>query len=424
MRIDQARLASPRASAKRARSAPWRDRIVGHGEVDPWQLQPNPLNWRRHPPAQERALNGALSDVGWVQRVLVNKRTGHVVDGHLRYDLAVRHGEDTVPVTYVDLSEDEERLVLSTLDPIGAMATSDRNRLDSLLHELAAHDVGLDRVIEDLARANNIDLRRVGLTGPDEAPPAPEPAEVYVKAGDLWVLGDHRLLCGDASEEADLRRVMGGEVADCLWTDSPYGVAYAGKTKDALTLENDDGDADLLLRSMLEAARSFVVPGAPFYCCAPAGPGNVAFQQAISAAGWRLHQELVWVKDAFVLGNSDYHYAHEPIYYGWAPGTGRSGRGDHVGSRWYGDHRQSSVLAFDRPKRSEQHPTMKPVGLIARCLANSTPARGSVLDPFVGSGSTLLAAEQLNRRCFAIDIDPTYVQVAIDAGKPSPAGRR
>jgi DNA modification methylase len=280
------------------------------------------------------------------------------------------------------------------------------------LRELAPVDQAIGTLIENLAKANGIDLTHTGLTDPDNLPPAPEPAQVYVRPGDLWLLGEHRLLCGDASEEADLRRVMGGELADCVWTDPPWGVRYVGKTSEALTIENDDDGADLLVRAMFEAARGVVVPGAPFYCAAPAGPRSVSFQQAILAAGWRIHQELVWVKDAFVLGHSDYHFQHEVIHYGWAPGPGRSGRGDRLESRWYGDHRQSSVLSYDRPRRSEEHPTMKPVALVAHCLANSTPVAGSVLDPFSGSGSTILAATQLGRRCFAIDLDSAYVQVA------------
>lgn len=374
----------------------------------------NPANWRVHPANQRSALAGSLDSVGWVQQVLVNRSTGYVVDGHARVALAIERDEEAVPVLYVELTEDEERTVIATLDPIGAMAGADRERLDALLRGLEPADQALGNLVERLARENEIDLRRAGLTEPDDAPPAPQTAEVYVKPGDLWLLGEHRLLCGDASEESDLRRVAGGMLADCVWTDPPYGVEYVGKTSDALRIVNDDDGADLLVRAMFEAARGVVVPGAPFYCAAPSGPNGLAFHQAIAAAGWRVHQELVWVKDAFVLGHSDYNYAHEPLIYGWAPGPGRPGRGAHVGSRWYGDNRQSSVLRFDRPWRSAEHPTMKPVALVAACLANSTPAGGVVLDPFSGSGSTTMACEQLGRRSLAVEVDPRYVQVTIE----------
>lgn len=142
--------------------------------------------------------------------------------------------------------------------------------------------------------------------------------------------------------------------------------------------------------------------------------GGSDFLIAIREVGWRLHQELVWVKNSIVLGHSDYHYAHEPILYGYTPGPGRPGRGAHEGSRWYGDNSASSVLAFDKPARSERHPTMKPVGLIEECLANSTKSGDLVYEPFAGSGSTLIAAERLGRRCYGIEIDPAYAQVTIE----------
>ena len=146
----------------------------------------------------------------------------------------------------------------------------------------------------------------------------------------------------------------------------------------------------------------------------PAGPHQLDFLLAIREVGWRLHQELVWVKNSIVLGHSDYHYAHEPILYGYTPGPGRPGRGAHAGTRWYGDNSASSVLAYDKPSRNLEHPTMKPVGLVSECLVNSTRSGDLVYEPFAGSGSTLIAAEQLGRRCYGIEIDPAYAQVTIE----------
>jgi DNA modification methylase len=385
---------------------PWRNRIVATGAEAPDQLVANPHNWRRHPGPQRDALRGSLTEVGWVAQVMVNRRTGFVVDGHARIEEALSRGEPTVPVLYVDLSPDEETLVVATLDPIGAMAERDDVRLRALLADIAVDDAGLRALLGDLAG----NQPRAGLTDPDDVPPL---AETTIKAGDLFALGEHRLLCGDATKPSDLSRLMDGERADCIWTDPPYGVDYVGKTAAALRIVNDQVPADDLVRDAFSVARAHVADGAPFYCAGPAGPRSLGYQLAILASGFRLHEELVWVKDVFVLGHSDYHYQHEPIFYGYAPGAGRPGRGRHPGSRWYGDNSQSSILAFDRPKRSEEHPTMKPVELVAHCLANSTPAGGSVLDGFVGSGSTLIAAEQLDRRCYAVEIDPRYVAVAV-----------
>ena len=397
-----------RARAAAAPAAAWRNRIVGAGEEAPEQLVANPSNWRTHGAAQRDALRGSLATVGWVQQVLVNQRTGHVVDGHARVEEALSRGEPSVPVLYVDLEPDEEALVLATLDPIGAMAGRDDERLRALLAEISVDDAGLAALLGSLAPVGP----KAGLTDPDAVPDAPE--ETSIKRGDLFALGEHRLLCGDSSNKGDLARLMAGGRADCLWTDPPYGVAYVGKTKEALTIQNDGADSSALVRSAFANALSVVVDGAPFYCAGPAGARMPAYVQAIIDAGWRLHQELVWAKDAFVLGHSDYHYQHEPIFYGYAPGPGRPGRGDHEGSRWFGDHSQSSILAFDRPRRSDEHPTTKPAALVEACLANSTPPRGLVLDLFAGSGTTLIAAERLGRRARGMDIDPRYCRVAIE----------
>jgi DNA modification methylase len=218
--------------------------------------------------------------------------------------------------------------------------------------------------------------------------------------------------CGDATDGEQLAVLMAGATADVLWTDPPYGVGYVGKTVEAMTIANDDEHGlALLLRQAFTAVDAVLVPSAPFYVAAPAGPQGTAFRLALAEVGWRFHQALVWVKNALVLGHSDYHYAHEDVLYGWKPGPGRRGRGRHPGSRWYGGNDQTSVFFCDRPARSADHPTIKPVELIAAQLRNSSRRGEVVLDPFAGSGSTLIACEQLGRRCFAVEIDPGYCDV-------------
>src|ERR1035437_5639214 len=180
-------------TTKTTPTAPWRSRIVGMEHVAPDQLLAHPLNWRIHSGPQRDALRGSLSEVGWVQNVIVSKRTGHVVDGHARVEEALSRHEPTVPVLYVDLSPEEEALVLATLDPIGAMATADTAKLEELLAGITVDDAGLLALLGDLASNDP----KAGLTDPDDTPELSEGP--YVKTGELWVLGKHRLLCGDST---------------------------------------------------------------------------------------------------------------------------------------------------------------------------------------------------------------------------------
>lgn len=201
--------------------------------------------------------------------------------------------------------------------------------------------------------------------------------------------------------------------AHLLWTDPPYGVSYVGKTIDALEIHNDAAeDLPALLRDAFVACDTRMVAGARFYIAAPAGPRGTDFRLALREVGWTFHQALVWVKHSMVLGYSDYHYQHEDILYGWKPGPGRIGRGNHNGTQWYGDHSQTSVLQIDRPSRSEEHPTMKPERLVATCLLNSTQPGDLILDPFMGSGTTLRAAKNLGRRAIGIEIEERYCESA------------
>jgi len=212
--------------------AGWRNRIVGHADVAPAELVPNPRNWRSHPQEQQRALAGALGEVGWVAEVLINRTTGHIVDGHLRIELAITRHEPTVPVTYVELSEDEERLVLASLDPLAAMATAEQEQLAALLAGLDPADEALRALLDDLAREYRLDDLRKGLVDPDEVPPVPD--EPYVRAGDLYVLGEHRLLCGDATNPDDVARLLDGAEPTLLATDPPYGVSLDPTWRDGV----------------------------------------------------------------------------------------------------------------------------------------------------------------------------------------------
>lgn len=248
---------------------------------------------------------------------------------------------------------------------------------------------------------------------PDKVPPPPAVADS--QPGEVFQLGEHRLLCGDASDPELIAAFAAGTEVGAVWTDPPYGVDYEGKTERRLRIRNDNLDAPALLERTLLALAPVLSAHAPFYLCAPGGRLNTQFRLVLERTGWRLHEDLLWVKQQFVLGRLDYHAQHEHVLYGWAPGTsGRPGRGSPAGSRWHGDNRQSSVFFVDRPTRSEEHPTIKPVGLITAHLLNSTRRGDWVIDPFAGSGSTLIACEQLARRCLAVELDPVYCDVIRD----------
>lgn len=258
----------------------------------------------------------------------------------------------------------------------------------------------------------------LSLTDPDEVPDIPKSVPVSV-LGDVWQLGPHRLVVGSSG---DLRSVAGavqGPV-DCVWTDPPYGINYVGgnhrKTSRAraaageMSILNDSIDEALAawsdaLTTVITVARA----GAPIYVTVPAGPDQSKFEQVFHGSGVLHRQTLVWVKHRLVLSRSDYHYRHEPILYGFTPGgEGRLGRG---GPRWHGDDKQTTVIEAPMPRASKLHPTMKPVELIEPMLRNSCPRGGVVLDPFGGSGSTLIAAHRAGMRATLVELDPRYADV-------------
>jgi DNA modification methylase len=381
-------------------TTPWRNRIIGTGTEDPEQLLANPLNWRLHPGPQRDALRDSLDAVGWVATILVNQRSGFVIDGHARIEEALGRHEKTVPVTYVDLSPEEEALVLASLDPITAMADRDAKRLDELVAGIGPQGPGLQALLDSL----RLEVPKTGQTDSDDIPEAR--ADPGVKLGDLFTLGDHRILCGDCTKPEDVARLTAGAIADIIWTDPPYGVNYVGKTKSAMKIDNDEinpAQTRALVADSMKLAP--LKPGGVFYIAAPSGYEEFLFRQGLEEAGLRLHQVIAWVKDRFVMGRSDYHWRHESILYGWKEG---------VAHYFIADRTQDTVWEIPRPSASEDHPTQKPIELVTRALVNSSHPGEIVYDPFCGSGTTIIAAESLGRRCLAMELDPVYVRVAID----------
>jgi len=342
-------------------------------------------------------------------RPLIVLPDGTVICGNQRLVAARDLGWRTIPVIVVDL--DSERARLWALRDNNQYGEWREHELAELLSELDA--AGIDLALSGFSSA---DLDRLlsdieSEADPDDAPPLPL-GEPVSRVGEVYELGSHRLLCGDARDAETLAQLMQGARAELLMTDPPYGVSYIGRTAQELTISNDDaaGLASLLTGAFANVD-SALAPSARFYIAAPAARQGTEFRLAIQEVGWHLHQCLVWVKNAPVLGHSDHHFQHEDILYGWKPGAGRPGRGRHKGSHWYGDNKQSTVSFCDRPARSAEHPTMKPVALLGSQIQNSSRRGDLVVDVFAGSGSTLIACEQLDRRCFAIELDPHYCDV-------------
>lgn len=230
-------------------------------------------------------------------------------------------------------------------------------------------------------------------------------SETDIVEGDIFDIGQHRLLCGSSTQTDTWKRLMGDELADLVITDPPYNVAYTGGTKDALTMKNDsmaDGDFYQFLYDFYTALGSYTKAGGAWYVWHSDIEG-ANFRKAMADAGIMVKQCLIWVKNSLVMGRQDYHWKHEPCLYGWKEGS-------HL---WATDRKQTTVIDFQRPYRNGEHPTMKPVGLIEYQIKNNTKNDDIVLDTFLGSGSTLIACEQTNRICYGMELDPIYIDVIL-----------
>jgi site-specific DNA-methyltransferase (adenine-specific) len=395
------------------KEAIWKNRIVEHGTAPANEFLAHELNARRHPGHQRDSLRGSLNEVGWVAPVIVSAKTGKLLDGHARIEEALTRDENTeVPFIKVDVSEGEERLILASFDPITNQAYYDKEVLDALLREVSTGDSALTQLLADLAESNGLYNEPVVAPGDggDEFDESAVDIETRCQPGDLWTISSnglvHYLLCGDSTKLADVQRAMQGQAANLLLTDPPYNVAYTGKTKNALTIDNDsmnDEDFRRFLQTAFLNAFEVMEPGASFYIWHADSEGY-NFRGAIFDCGEVVRQCLIWVKDVFVLGRQDYHWQHEPCLYGWKAGAAH---------QWLSDRKQTTLLNFDRPKRNAEHPTMKPVALFEYQIKNSAPIKSVVLDLFGGSGTTLIAAHRTGRASVLLELDPKYCDVIL-----------
>jgi DNA modification methylase len=344
--------------------------------------------------------------------VIVDRRTSEVLVGNHRVLAARELGWDEIAVCFVDVDEAHARRIMLADNRTSDLAGYDDQALVALLLEVGDDLAGTAFGRDDLDALLDAVSDDVPM---EEDDVAPLPVAATTKPGDVVCLGEHRLVCGDARDETIVAELLRGEEAACVMTDPPYGATYEGKTRARLRIRNDDpATLDGLLPAAFAVADANLAAGSAVYVFHPTGAVLPVFLEAFLGVGWQLRQSLAWVKDAMVLGHADYHFQHESILYGYKPLLGKGGRLGRGGAGWHGDNRQVSVFEVPRPRSAKEHPTMKPVELVARLVRNSTGRGAIVLDPFAGSGSTLMACQRLGRRARLVEVDPRYCDVIIN----------
>lgn len=370
-------------------------------------LIPYVNNARTHDDAQIAQIAGSIKEFGFNNPVLIADDNS-IIAGHGRVMAARKLGMDSVPCVRLSHLTDSQRKAYILADNRIAMNSDwDSNLLALELKELDADGMDLSMLGFDADEINailNPITETEGLTDEDEVPePPPEP---ITKLGDVWILGNHRLMCVDSTSIDQIEKLCNGRQVDMWLADPPYNVAYEGKTKDALTIQNDSMSNDSFrqfLRDAYVAADVVMKPGAVFYIWHADSEGY-NFRGAAFDAGWKVRQCLIWKKSTIVMGRQDYHWKHEPCLYGWKEGAG------HL---WAADRKQSTILEFDKPSRNGEHPTMKPVALFEYQMLNNTKGGDIVLDSFGGSGTTMIAAEKNGRVGYLMEFDPKYCDVIV-----------
>jgi DNA modification methylase len=372
------------------------------------ELIPYARNPRTHSDAQVAQIAASIKEFGWTNPVLVDGTNG-IIAGRGRVLAARKLGLERVPVIELaHMSEAQKRAYVLADNQLALNAGWDEALLRLELTDLEAlgFDLGLIGFAEGELERLLAGEDKVGLTEDDEAPALSEQA--VTKPGDLWVLGNHRVLCGDATVLGDVERVLSGQLADLTFTDPPYNVDYGSSAKDKLRgnkrkILNDNlgSGFEVFLHDACANVLS-VTKGAVYVCMSSSELHTL--QRVFTAAGGKWSTFVIWAKHTFTLGRSDYQRQYEPILYGWPAGHDRY---------WCGARDQGDVWFFDKPVKNDLHPTMKPVALVERAVRNSSKSRDIVLDPFAGSGSTLIACAKAGRQARLVELDPRYCDVTV-----------
>ena len=396
--------------------------------------------------AEYEKLKRSIQEFGYVEPVIWNKRTGVVVGGHQRLKVMKDLGYTEVDCVVVDLDEAKEKALNIALNKISG--EWDNDLLASLLKDLDGSGYDITLTGFDLAEAQELfgsgSMENVHEDDFDAESALDAVTEPKTKTGDLWILGQHRLLCGDCTQNEDVSRVLEDKVADIMVTDPPYNVDYGSavrgkhesQSRQGSVIANDNLSDDEFYQFLLafyKAAEKGLKKGAAVYVF-HSTKETVNFTKAMTDAGLKCAQTLVWSKNHFTLGRQDYQWIHEPILYGWKEGAGHYFIDDRslptVNEELRLNLRKmskvelvelvekildlpSTVIKDNKPSKSPDHPTMKPITLCAKLIYNSSHEGDTVYEPFGGSGSTLIAAEQLNRKCCAIELEPKYCDVIV-----------
>ena len=384
------------------------------------ELEAHPDNWRTHPPNQRAAMEGTLDRVGFAGALEAFTVDGHLrlVDGHLRQEMLPGI---TVPVIVMDFTVEEAREYLRTKDALAGLAGAASDRLEALLADRPLGNDAVDDMLADIAAKNGVAWPPVTAPGEDPGAQVDRAEELGEKwgteRGQLWEIGAHRLLCGDSTDAGDVARVMGGERATLMATDPPYLVNYQGgnhpqsganspKTRDKHWDDYEEGDGPAFFTDFIRAALDEALTGNPAIYQWHADLRRGLVSAAWKANGLLLHQIIQWVKSRPVLTRSHFMWQHEPCAYGWIEGKGMESKPP-----------ANERTVWEINQQGEQdgiHPTQKPVELFARPMRWHLPAGGLAYEPFSGSGTALVAAEQEGRRCYAIEIAPAFVAVALE----------
>ena len=350
-------------------------------------------------------IKNSIENFGFVSPLIINKDMT-VIGGHQRLKVLKELGFIELECIVVDLDKTNEKALNIALNKI--QGDWDEEKLEELLQELKLQNFDtnltgfdfdeVDEMLKDMNGSKEDDF--------DIDSAYEEIEEPITKPGDIWILGKHRLMCGNSTQKEDVMRLMDKQKADMLLTDPPYNVDYVGKTVDALKIANDNMNDSQFYEFLKQAFMNMfdvTREGASIYVF-HADTEGLNFRKAFKDAGFKLAECLIWKKDCFVMGRQDYQWQHEPILYGWKEGAAHY---------FINDRTQSTILECDRPKQSALHPTMKPIDLIARLVKNSSKENDIILDLFGGSGSTIITAEQLNRSCYSMELDPKYCDVIV-----------